>query len=45
MNKFLGFIRDIKTFEKSVNLEFERKVDAENRTFGWIRFQKCFINY
>jgi len=32
-----------KTFRRSVNNpEFERKVDVQNRTFGWIHFQNCF---
>ena len=32
-----------KTFYRSVNPEFERKVDVQNRTFGWIRFQNFFF--
>ena len=32
-----------KTIKRSVNSEFERKVDVQNRTFGWIRFQNCFF--
>ena len=27
-----------KTFKRSVNPEFERKVDVQNRTFEWIQF-------
>ena len=32
-----------KTFQRSENPESERKVDVQNRTFGWIRFQNCFL--
>ena len=35
-----------KTFLRSVNPEFERKFDVQNRTFGWVRFQNRFFkNY
>ena len=30
-------------FLRSVNPEFERKVDFQNRTFGWTRFQNLFF--
>ena len=33
------------TPERSVNPEFERKIDGQNRTFGWIRFLNFFLNY
>ena len=32
------------TFSRSVNPEFERKVDVQNRIFGWIRFQNVFLS-
>ena len=32
-----------KTFLRSVNPEFERKVDVQNRTFGWTRFKNFFF--
>ena len=32
-----------KTFLRSVNPEFERKVDVQNRTVGGIRFQIFFL--
>ena len=33
------------TFYRSVNPEFERKVNVQFRSFGWIRFQNFFKNY
>ena len=47
MDKFKDSFETYKTFWKSVNPEFELKVDVQNRIFGWIRFQNCFflLNY
>ena len=35
-----------KTFKRSINIEFERKVDVQNHLFEWTRFENCFfLNY
>jgi len=39
---FLGFMRH-KTFLWLIITEFERKVDVQNRVFGWVRFQNHFL--
>ena len=38
VDNFLGFIWDNKTFLRRIFTEFERKVDAQNHEFGWVRF-------
>ena len=37
------FFETCKTFKRSVNPEFEKKVDVQNRTFGWIHFRNSFF--